>query len=50
MEADERLFLLGIEIATWNVDEVRAIYEDDVEIIGTLCKTTKSRRGCGGSG
>ena len=38
MEADEGLFKLGVEIARWNVDEVRAIHEADVKIIEPLCK------------
>ena len=38
MEADEGLIKSGVEIARWNVDEVRAIHEADVKIIEPLCK------------
>ena len=38
MEADEGLIKLGVEVARWNVDEVRAIHEADVKIIDPLCK------------
>ena len=38
MEADEGLIKLGVEIARWNVDEVRAIHEADVKIIEPLCE------------
>ena len=45
MEGDEGLTKLGVEIARWNVDEVRAIHEADVKIIGPLCKAIGVERG-----
>ena len=38
MEADEGLFKLGVEVARWNVDEVRAIHEAEVRIMEPLCE------------
>ena len=45
MEAGEALINLGVEIARWNVDEVRAIHEADVKIIGPLCKAIEVESG-----
>ncbi|KAM0806412.1 hypothetical protein BDR22DRAFT_30559 [Usnea florida] len=46
MEADEGIIKLGVELARWHVDEVRAIHEADVKIIEPLCEAIKveSRR------
>ena len=38
MEADEGLFKLDVEVARWNVDEVRAIHEAEVRIMEPLCE------------
>ena len=35
--------MLGIEIARWNVDEVRTIHEDDVKTIGPLLRAAESK-------
>lgn len=43
MESGCRLILLGIELARWHVDEVRAFHEADVKIIGPLCKAAEPR-------
>ena len=38
MEADEGLIKLGVEVARWNIDEVRAIHEAHVKIMEPLCE------------
>ena len=43
--ADHGLVMLGVEIARWNVDEVRALHEADVKIIEPLCKAIKMKSG-----
>ena len=43
MEADEGLIKLGVEVARWNVDEVRAIHEADVKIIDPICEATAEK-------
>lgn len=45
MESDEGILKLGVEIARWSVEDVRALHEADIKVIGPLGKAIAAKRG-----